>query len=330
MKVSELGEFGLIQLLADIASKGGMSHQLLVGIGDDATAWRSGDTTVLATTDTMVQGVHFPAGSNWVEIGWKAVAVNLSDIAAMGGMPQYALVSLSLPEDTEVDEVTQLYQGMMEIAKKFHLAIVGGNLSSSPIWVITVTVIGKALNGILTRSSARGGELIAVTGYLGSAAAGLKVLANHLQFDSQTMASLVGAYLKPQPRIWEGQMMVRHGVRTAIDISDGLIADLGHICEASQKGARVRIDQIPIHPLVRSGFPEESLGFALAGGEDYELLFTAGAEVIDKVKRVVDCPVTVIGEVLEGKPGEVTLIDKEGKPFLWDKKGWEHFKKRLF
>ena len=329
MKVSELGEFGLIQLLSDIASEEGVNRQLLVDIGDDAAAWRSDGSTVLATTDTMVQGVHFTAESTWKEVGWKAVAINLSDVAAMGGMPQYALVSLSLPGDTEVDDVTQLYQGMAEIAKQFRVAIVGGNLSTAPLPVITVMVIGQASGeGILIRSAAMPGDSVAVTGYLGSSAAGLEMLTQGLQFDSQAMAFLRRAHLQPQPRIIEGQMLARQGVRAAIDISDGLMADLGHVCKASKVGARIRIDQLPVHPLVRANFPEDALGLAVAGGEDYELLFAAGEEIMKRVQKMADCPITVIGEIMRGEPGEVTLVDKEGEPFPWDaKKGWEHFKR---
>jgi thiamine-monophosphate kinase len=329
MKVSELGEFRLIKLLSDIALDEGANRPLLVNVGDDAAAWQSNSSTILATTDTMVQEVHFTTESTWKEIGWKAVAINLSDIAAMGGMPQYALVSLSFPGNTEVDDVTQLYHGITEIAKQFQLAIVGGNLSSAPISVITVTVIGEASSvGILTRSAAMPGDSIAVTGYLGLSAAGLKMLTQVLQFDSQAMTFLRRAHLQPQPRIAEGQMLVQQGVRAAIDISDGLMSDLGHVCNASKVGARLRVDRVPIHPLVRANFPEDALGFAIGGGEDYELLFTAGEEIIERVQRMTECPITVIGEIVRGTPGEMTLIDEEGKLFPWDeKKGWEHFKK---
>jgi len=325
MKVSELGEFKLIELLSKIVPKGETDPQIVVGIGDDAAAWRANGFTLLATTDTLVQGVHFTAESTWREIGWKAVAINLSDIATMGGTPKYALVSLSLPGDTELDEVTQLYQGIAEIARQFQIAIVGGNISSAPLVVITITVIGKAqTEGILTRSAALPGDLIAVTGYLGSSAAGLRILAYHLQFDPETVAFLRKAHLQPEPRVSEGQLLVRKGVRAAIDISDGLMSDLQHICQASKVGAIIKIDQLPIHPTVRATFPQDSLNLALAGGEDYELLFTAPKKVINRVKRATDYPVTVIGEIVEESRG-ITLIDKEGKPFQANDKGWEHF-----
>jgi thiamine-monophosphate kinase len=327
MKVSELGEFGLIELLSEVVARGKEDPQIVVGIGDDAAAWRSGDSTLLATTDTLVQGVHFTAESTWRELGWKAVAINLSDIAAMGGLPRYALVSLALPGDTAVEDVTQLYQGMAEIAEQFKIAIVGGNISSAPLVVITLAVIGQGLaEGILTRSAAVPGDLIAVTGYLGSSAAGLRMLTHHFQFDPGTTAFLRRAHLQPQPRIAEGQLLVRWGVRATIDISDGLVADLGHLCQASKVGAIIKVDQIPIHSRVRAAFPRESLNFALSGGEDYELLFTASEEVIHSIKEEADCPISIIGEIRS--EGGVTLLDKEGHPFQIKEKGWEHFVSR--
>ncbi|MBM4461968.1 MAG: thiamine-phosphate kinase [Chloroflexi bacterium] len=333
MKVSELGEFKLIDLLSEIVSRGVADPRILIGPGDDAAAWRVGDATLLATTDTMVQGVHFTAESPWKEVGWKALASNLSDIAAMGGVPQYTLVSLCLPGDTEVDDVVQLCQGMMEVADRFQVAVIGGNISSAPVAVVTLTVIGQAQpEGILTRSGAAPGDLVAVTGYLGSSAAGLKMLTDHLQFTPQTTAFLRKAHLQPWPRIAEGQLLAQQGVRAAIDISDGLMADLGHLCKASRVGAVVKADAIPIHPEVRAAFPQECLGFALAGGEDYELLFTASDEVIGRVKAAMersehaaDCPVTLIGEIT--RAGGVSVVDKEGEPLVAGGKGWDHFKK---
>jgi thiamine-monophosphate kinase len=281
---------------------------------------------MLATIDTMVQGVHFGSYTSWRELGWKAMAQNLSDIAAMGGCPEYALVSLTLPGDIEVSSITQLYHGMMEIANQFELVIAGGNISSAPLVVITIALMGKAQGKrILTRSAAKPGDLIAVTGYLGTAAAGLKMLASQLQFDSQTMALFRQAHQHPVPRVLEGQILSRHQVQAAIDISDGLAADLIHICEASHIGAQVEIDRLPIHPRVWAAFPNEALSLALSGGEDYELLFTANLETINKVKEEISCPITVIGNIVEASPGQLTLIDKEGKPFTRDKEGWEHF-----
>jgi len=328
MKVSELGEFGLIDLLAKIAPQGGPEHRMLVGIGDDAAAWRGDDSTVLATTDAMVEGVHFAAGTPWRELGWKALAVNLSDIAAMGGEPRYALVNLSLPGTTEVDDVAQLYRGMADLANQHRVAIVGGNITSAPVIMIALTVIGRGLKeGLLRRSAAVPGERIAVTGYLGSSAARLKMLTNSLKLTPEIAAFLKKAHLRQQPRISEGQALARRGVRAAIDISDGLLADLGHVCAASKVGAIVRVRTVPIHPLVQEAFGKEALKMALTGGEDYELLFTASERIIDDVKASLgaDCPVTVIGEIGDGTG--VVLLGEDGKPYHIDGHGWDHFQK---
>ena len=334
MKVSELGEFGLIDLLAKMSYRPqdrqpASWQQLIIGIGDDAAVWY-GDTLIqLATADSLIQDVHFSlATASWYELGWKALVANLSDIAAMGGVPRYALISLALPGHTEVDDVTAFYQGMIELARQFEVAIVGGDTSSAPLVAINITVLGSTRSqakGILTRSAAKPGDKVAVTGYLGGAAAGSEMLNKELQFDPEATASLREAFLHPYPRIAEGQILIDQGVKTAIDISDGLISDLTHICKASQVSAQVEVDQVPIQPAVKANFGNRALRLALAGGEDYELLFTASTEVIDKVRMATSCPITVIGEITADKPGEVSLVDSKGNPFYLPKAGWEHF-----
>ncbi len=332
MKVSELGEFGLIDLLAKMtySSRGNQVaswQQLITGIGDDAAAWHGEASIQLATVDSLIQDVHFSLSIiSWNELGWKALAVNLSDIAAMGGVPRYALVSLALPGATEVEDITTLYKGMVDLAQQFEVAIIGGDTSHAPLVSITITVIGSTRNRdkhILTRSAAKPGEKIAVTGYLGTAAAGLEMLTKQLQLDPEANACLKQAFLQPYPRIAEGRLLVEQGVKTAIDISDGLISDLNQICKASQVSARIEVDRVPIQPAVKTNF-NGGLELALSGGEDYELLFTGSAEVINRVKRAVSCPITVIGEIVAGKPG-TTLIDSQGNPFNLGKTGWEHF-----
>jgi len=321
-----LGEFGLIDRLAKMAA--GRDERLIIGIGDDAAAWK-GDTSIqLATVDSFIQGVHFPTGTaSWPELGWKALAVNLSDIAAMGGAPRYGLVSLALPPDTEVDDVTALYTGMLELAKKYGVTIVGGDTSHAPLVVISITVLGTSpQNKILTRSSARPGELVAVTGHLGVAAAGLEMLTKKLEFAPDAAARFRQAFFKPTPRITEGQLLLEQGVKTAIDISDGLVADLNQICKASRVGAKIKAGRVPVEPLVKTAFGDKALELALSGGEDYELLFTAKAEVIARIKKAAHCPVTVIGEITAGEG--VTVVDGKGKPLKLDKAGWEHFTRR--
>jgi thiamine-monophosphate kinase len=323
VKVSELGEFGLIDLLAKMA--GGGDERLLIGIGDDAAAWQGDDSIQLASVDSFVEGVHFtPETTPWPEVGWKALAVNLSDIAAMGGIPRYALVALSLPDDSQVEDVAALYSGMLKLARQYGVTIVGGDISRAPLVAIAITILGSSpTQQILTRSSARPGDIVAVTGKLGAAAAGMEVLKHKRHLDPEAETHLKNAFLHPTPHIAEGLLLVEQGVKTAIDISDGLVADLGQICKASKVGARIEVERVPVELAVKTAFGERALELALSGGEDYELLFTASAEIVDKVKKAASCPVTAIGEITAGKG--VTLVDKEGNPFALKKVGWEHF-----
>jgi thiamine-monophosphate kinase len=325
MKVWELGEFGLIELIAETVGKA-TRHDLILGIGDDTAAWCTDKSIQLGTTDILIQNVHFTLDiATWRELGWKALAVNISDIAAMGGTPSFAMVSLGLPPETEVDNVVELYRGMKEIGSKFDVDIVGGNISRASVVIIDVSLIGKA-DVLLTRSAAAPGDHIAVTGYLGLAAAGLKLLKSGRKLDSKTTAFFREAHLRPRPRVAEGQILVQQGVRAAIDISDGLLSDLTHICKASRVGANLWINKLPIHALLRSAFKKEWLRLALSGGEDYELLFTARSEVIARLKDIMSSHVAVIGEIVSDAPGQVTLLDERGKVVKWDETGWDHFK----
>jgi thiamine-monophosphate kinase len=334
MKVSELGEFGLIDILAKTShgtiDRGALSGQkLILGIGDDAAAWYGDDSIQLATTDSLIEGIHFSLDTiSWEELGWKSLAVNLSDIAAMGGLPSYSLVSLALPGNTEVDDVISLYKGMVELANIFDVSIIGGDTCGAPVVVINITVIGSTGNRdnpILTRSAAKAGNQIAVTGYLGGSAACLEMLSKNVTLDSNTTAILRKTFFKPYPRITEGRLLVENGVISAIDISDGLIADCSHICRMSNVSARIEIDRVPVLPAVRDKFGYRAIQMALSGGEDYELLFTADAGVIEKTKEAVSCPITIIGEITGDKTSGVTLVDNKGNHVSITGKGWEHF-----
>ena len=326
MKICEMGEFGLIEMIAKIVGKPGVDA-LLIGIGDDAACWRARGLQ-LATTDTLIQGVHFDLKHiTWRELGWKSMAVNLSDIAAMGGQPRYALVTLGLPGDIEVDNIIELYKGMAKMARKFDVQIVGGDMVGAPVVVITVALIGEAKSedNILRRSAARPGDMIAVTGHLGASAAGLVMMQSKLALDKKTATALRKAHCKPNPRIEEGQTLARHGVKSAMDLSDGLVIDLGKICAASHVGAKIYSARLPIHPAIKKAFGDKAIVFALSGGEDYELLFTAPQKIVSVVEKLLECPVTVIGEIVGGK--SVKVFDENGKKLTLKDIGWDHFTK---
>jgi len=333
MRLSELGEFGLIDLIRAASVRCQIPgrtpwRELVLGIGDDAAAWQSGDRIELATTDTLVQSIHFDLGLiTWKELGWKALAVNLSDIAAMGGIPKYALLSLVLPAELKVKDVSDFVDSFEHMATEFGVAIVGGNVATAPSIVITVTIIGCSRGKtVLERSTASPGEQIAVTGYVGSSAAGLEMLRGRTVPDPEARYVLRQAHLKPVPRVTEGQILIEQGVRTAIDISDGLVADLDHICESSKVNATLNMEQVPVHPVVTKYFPNHQ-ELALSGGEDYELLFTADRATVTRVKQVLSCPVTVVGDITkEELPTRVLVVDSKGTIIPYKRGGWDHFK----
>jgi thiamine-monophosphate kinase len=337
MKVSELGEFGLIELLRQQVDQyrdklSSTWNKLVIGIGDDAAAWHSERGVEMITTDSFIEDVHFATSFfPWQDIGWKAIAINLSDIAAMGAVPRYAVVSMAIPETTEVADIILLYQGMAELAGQAGVAIVGGNISSASRLMINITVTAMAPgeNAILTRYGARAGDKIAVTGYLGAASVGLEILRGNIDTHTEDSALLKEAFLHPIPRIAEGQILVKQGIRAAIDISDGFCSDLRHICKNSRLGARIEVDRIPVQPGLAAVVGDRTLEVALSGGEDYELIFTGTSGNISRVTEQAECPITVVGEMTAEDKGEVILVDSQGDYFKAGKYGWEHFKENL-
>ncbi|MBI4234476.1 MAG: thiamine-phosphate kinase [Chloroflexi bacterium] len=335
VKVGELGEFRLIERLArlvasaesGLAAPAPSSPRLLVGIGDDAAAWQMDATVELFTTDTLVQGVHFTVETaTWRELGWKAMAVNQSDVAAMGGLPAYALITLGLPLDVLVEEVDELYRGMLEACREYGGAIIGGDIVRSPVAFITVGLTGVTDAPLLLRSAARAGDRVAVTGPVGGSAGGLKMLAEGRLLDQEIARPLREAHLRPRPRIAQGRILAQRGVRCAMDISDGLVDDLSKLCLASRVGARLLAPQVPVHPALRRAFPQEALELALGGGEDYELVFTAPPALMDEALRLLPPGATVIGEILPGPPGQVSVLDREGYPVPVRHGGWDHLR----
>lgn len=348
VKVSDLSEFGLIERLERLIARRqpapqrsfapitGPGHQLLLGIGDDCAVWQTGDLVQLATTDTLVQDVHFtPNTISWKDLGWKALAINLSDIAAMGGIPSYALITLGLPDRAPVDGVLELYDGMLDCACAYNTLLVGGDIVGAPLYFISLTVLGEPSgrmsypNNVLLRSGAKPGDAIAITGHVGSSAAGLKLLrTGGLDGINPSLAFALEAHRRPAPRLETGQLALEAGVRCGMDVSDGLVGDLAKICAVSGVAAAVELQRVPVREELRKAFPEEWAGLALTGGEDYELLLTGPAEVLDAVGERSDLPISVIGRILAGTPGEITVRDRAGKIVDMGPGGWDHLARR--
>ncbi len=331
MLISEAGEFGLIAAITRLIDRHGRrdlpsGQGLIIGAGDDAAAWKPEKGIELATTDIMVEGTHFNLSSiKWRELGWKSIAVNISDIAAMGGSPRYALVSLALPSHLRVADILEMYRGMLDICNRYSIAIVGGNISSAPQISVSVALTGISRRIPLTRSAAQAGDLIAVTGYPGLSSAGLKAATSSIGLPARTARLLHEAHFHPMPQVEAGERLSMLGVKVAIDTSDGLLADLVHICECSQKSAVIYVQSLPIHPALKRCFPQDYLNLVLSGGEDYALLFTAGSEKMQKAKELLSLPVTVIGEITTGKAGKISVLDGRGKPVKISAPGWDHY-----
>lgn len=303
--------------------------RLIAGIGDDAAAWRSGDRVLLATTDTMVAGVHFIAGAvAWRDAGWKALAVNVSDIAAMGGTPSLALVTLCLPPDIDAGALDDLYAGIAECAAAYGVTVAGGDIVRAEQFAVTVALLGDATcdaSGptLLRRDAARPGDVLAVSGPLGGSAAGLLALERGMNDDDAR--ALIARHVRPRPRVDAGLAAVRAGVRSAIDISDGLVQDASHLCEMSGVAAEIDAPALPLEDAGQRVFGEEMLQLALGGGEDYELLLAGPREAIDRASQSLPEPLHVIGRVVEGAPA-VRVRDASGAEIEVGVRGWDHLR----
>ena len=329
MLVRDVGEFELIALLSESLGVAPSACNLRLGIGDDAAAWDAPAATQVFTTDTMVDGVHFiGASTDWWDLGWKAVVVNLSDIAAMGCVPTYSIVTLGLTGDEPVDGLTRMYEGMREVCNRFGGPVVGGDVVRAPVLFVTVAMMGTASAGreatLLTRSAARVGDSIAVTGHLGCSAGGLVLLTGAESPEVDVSRHLLDAHNRPQPRLDEAKALVQHGVKAAMDVSDGLVSDLTKLCVASGVSASLRSGVLPADDHLIAAFPDRYLSLALEGGEDYELLFTAPMDVINRVAQDVAIPITVIGDIREGDP-HVVVTDEQGRTIQVSSGGWDHF-----
>ncbi len=320
----------MVEMIANVLGVGhsGNDRGVLLDIGDDTAAWKPGSAVELVTTDTMVQDVHFRTETtSYRDLGWKALAINLSDIAAMGGVPRYALVSLGLHPDTKGESVRDLYRGMKDIGDEFGCRVIGGDTVGAPCMMINVSLIGEAIGEgkFLRRDGAKPGDLIAVTGWLGSSGAGYRVLNGEGDVPADVRKRLEAAHNRPMPRVSEGQALLGAGVRAAMDLSDGLMSDLPKMCAMSEVEAHVSIDKLPVSGDVKEAFGPEATGLALSAGEDYELLVVASREALERAAEDIDIPLTVIGEMVKGEAGKLTLLDDDGLKVTGPKSGWEHF-----
>ncbi|HXE66938.1 MAG TPA: thiamine-phosphate kinase [Rhodanobacteraceae bacterium] len=313
-------EFDLIEVIR--ARVNVTRSDVALGIGDDAALLDvPAGQQLVACTDTLVAGVHFPVGTVPEDIGWKALAVNLSDLAAMGAEPAWALLALTLP-DADATFVERFAEGFGELAGAHRVALAGGDTTQGPL-AVTVTVLGFVPHDLaLTRSGARAGDAVFVTGTLGDAAGALKML---MEVRSAP-AALLARLHRPEPRVAAG-LALRGIANTCIDVSDGLLADLGHVCADSKIGAEIEADALPVSPALAASFDAETCrDLALAGGDDYELCFTAPSaretEIVEALARI-GCGATRIGRIVAGSG--LRVLDAGGNEIQIAHAGWEHF-----
>lgn len=353
MLISELGEDALIARLTQgfrapgpEGSKGGV----LKALGDDASVTLvSKETCQLVTIDTLTEGTHFDLGyTPPFYLGKKAVSVSLSDIAAMGGVPGYLLTAVSLPPELNVDFALELYRGIRVCAESFGVTLIGGNTTKAPSTTITTVIIGEAKKDeVVYRAGASPGDTVFVTGTLGDSALGLKALKEAAR-DIDEIPPIKGPFkeavmkhLDPLPRVGVGRLIASKGLATSMaDISDGLLRDLGHIATASGVSATVELAKLPLSEELKDHIRRhpDSVGLALSGGEDYELLFTAAPEksgLVEALKDETGLRVSAIGhigavtpmtmETEDPKAEAVKVVTPDGSPFQVLGTGYDHF-----
>ena len=333
MDIKEIGESGLIQRIADNYQS---SHPSVIsGIGEDAAALKISEQKILLTTcDLLLEDIHFNLSlTDSYHLGRKSLAVNLSDIAAMGGTPRFFLVSLAIPSHISVEFIDDLYRGIMEMADEFNTQLVGGDTNASPDkLMIDITLLGEVdPDHLLKRKGTQVGDSIFVTGTLGDSALGFFALErdNNLN-EPLSINTLTLRHISPYPRIKAGKVIAENHLASAmIDISDGLLADLKQILTLNMVGATVWTSQIPLsNDFKQFQIKQEhnKLDFALKGGEDYELLFTSPKtkeKDIYALSQKIKVPITKIGEINSSR--KLVVLDQNQKLYHIDDQGYDHF-----
>lgn len=338
-RIKDIGEFALIGRIHDLLNKEGLrSERITLGIGDDTASFlpRPG-YELLVTCDCLVEGRHFlPGHISPLDLGRRAMAVNISDIGAMGGQPLYALVSLGLKTDILIQDVEEMYRGFLLELNPFGASIIGGNLTQSGNGMfIDITLIGEVEQGKgLRRSGARAGDVILVTGYPGQAAAGLRLLLQSPNDLNLLDHPLVKLYNAPSQRAHLGAAIAQAGLASAmIDTSDGFLGDLGHICVESNVGALLVKEKLPISDPLRQAaltLHQDPYDFFLGDSDDYELVVTCRMEDVDLLRSIaarcgLPVPLTEVGRIT-AEAGGIVMILPDGSRHPVRSSGWDHFR----
>lgn len=290
--------------------------EVLVPVGDDCAVLSLGETTWAAAADMLVSGHHFKGWASPEDVGYKAVAVNVSDVAAMGAEPRFILTSGGAPE---AETAFRCFWGVLEACEDFGVYPLGGDTTRAGAFTVDVSILGQFTHQPVLRSGARDGDLLAVTGELGASAAGFLAL----EGGRREPGRLVRKHLRPEPRVGAGRVAARLGARAMIDLSDGLASDVRHICERSGVGCRIELDRLPVADDTReyvTSLGEDPVELAATAGEDYELLIAAPEAVLEGIAEELDVPLTVIGEISGPE-----VVFRRGGEVVENLSGWDHF-----
>jgi thiamine-monophosphate kinase len=316
-----IGEF---EIISRYFTRPSTDSAVVLGIGDDAAVLATnGDVAV--TVDTLVAGVHFPDGMAPHLLGYRLMAVNLSDLAAMGAQPRWCTLALTLPKADEL-WLEGFSRGLFDLAERFGVSLVGGNLSRGPL-TMTLQLMGNVERAnLLTRGGGHIGDDIYVTGTLGDSAAGITLIKERTAApDGSAAAALKERFYRPMPRVGAG-LALGPLATAAIDISDGLLADLGHLCKASGCGATLDIERVPLSAELMSLFPpQEALAHALGGGDDYELCFTAPPSRAEEIEAALEASATPVRRIGQLVAGQTVVCRRDGEPFTPPVRGYRHF-----
>lgn len=331
MDIEDLGEFGLIdRIVARLGDAAAV--EIVVPPGDDAAAWTVDAGLAVATVDTLADGTHWRRDTmSLADVGWRAVTTSLSDLAAMGAEPGYVLIAVNLGPDAELGDVDGFADGVADACRRYGVRVAGGNVAAAHATSVSTTAFGSATTdddlapALLRRDAACAGDVVAVSGTPGAAAAGLALIESG-RAHAQGAPPLVRAHRRPPARLALGRAAVESGVRCAIDISDGLLQDLGHVARASRVGIEVDVDALPLHPAaVELLDAERALELALRGGEDYELALSAPAATLGALPPA-GTTITTIGRVVTAHPGEVVALGADGRPLAQPSGGWDQLR----
>ncbi len=321
------GEFVLIDRIVERLGEAA-ARDLVVPPGDDAAVWRTHDALAVGTIDALVEGTHWRADTMaWGDVGWRAVTANVSDLAAMGADPSYLLIAITLGPALTVDDLDGLVDGIAESCRVHGVRVAGGDIVRGPVTSLSIAAYGRVEGGpgdapLLRRSRARAGDFVAVSGMPGASAAGLELIEAGRAAEVG-IEMLLLAHRRPEARVELGRTAAARGLRCGMDISDGLVQDLGHIAVASGVGIEVAAASLPLHPAALEALgAQAALDLALGGGEDFELILIGRRDLLVGLDTP-EVPVTLVGRVVTEHPGEVVVWGPDGEPYEPPRRGWD-------